>query len=311
MTMRILFPIVAVCMIACTPDVKFDASGNFEADEVIVSAQQNGILLSYNIEEGRTLQAGDTVGHIDVTLLELQKEYVMASMAALREKTVSVVDQEILIQRQLDVQKTQLQYVLQEKIRLENLVNAEAATRKQLDDQIAYIDQLEKQIAVTEQQLQVTRSTITSQNRGILSEREPLEKLAEQYQEQINRGTIVNPVQGTILTNYARAGEMQTIGKPLYKIANLESLDLRAYVTGDQLSQIQLGQSVAVHIDDGLNGFREYPGTIVWTSDKSEFSPRNIQTKKERANLVYAIKVKVPNDGFLKIGMYGEVNWSM
>jgi HlyD family secretion protein len=298
-------------MIACTPDVKFDASGNFEADEVIVSAQQNGILLSYNIEEGRTLQAGDTVGHIDVTLLELQKEYVMASMAALREKTVSVVDQEILIQRQLDVQKTQLQYVLQEKIRLENLVNAEAATRKQLDDQIAYIDQLEKQIAVTEQQLQVTRSTITSQNRGILSEREPLEKLAEQYQEQINRGTIVNPVQGTILTNYARAGEMQTIGKPLYKIANLESLDLRAYVTGDQLSQIQLGQSVAVHIDDGLNGFREYPGTIVWISDKSEFSPRNIQTKKERANLVYAIKVKVPNDGFLKIGMYGEVNWSM
>ena len=137
----------------------------------------------------------------------------------------------------------------------------------------------------------------------------PLEKMVAQLQEQINRGTVVNPISGVVLTNYALQGEMQTIGKPMYKIANIETLDLRAYITGKQLPVIRLGQVVRVRIDNGSGGYKEYSGTIGWISDRSEFSPKSIQTKDERANLVYAIKIRVVNDGFLKIGMYGEVDF--
>jgi HlyD family secretion protein len=148
---------------------------------------------------------------------------------------------------------------------------------------------------------------INTQNRSILSEKAPMEKAAAQLQEQINKGQVINPINGTVLTNYALQGEMQTVGKPLYKIANTETLDLKAYVTGVQLPQIKVGQQVTVRIDDGKEGYKEYAGTITWISSKSEFTPKTIQTKDERANLVYAIKVNVKNDGYLKIGMYGEV----
>lgn len=292
---------------ACTPKMDYDASGNFEADEVIVSAQQNGVLLSYRVKEGSQLTEGEQVGQIDVRVIELQKQQTEASMAALHEKTVAPNDQAELVRRQLEVQKSQLEQQLREKTRTENLVKADAATRKQLDDINASIDQLQKQIAVTEQQLKLNTYNTRTQNRSILSERAPMEKAAAQLQEQINKGQIINPVSGTVLTNYALQGEMQVIGKPLYKIANTDTLDLRAYITGAQLPQIKSGQQVTVRIDDGKKGYKEYPGTITWISAKSEFSPKTIQTKDERANLVYAIKIRVKNDGYLKIGMYGEV----
>ena len=288
----------------------YDASGNFEADEVIVSAQQNGVLLAYDVEEGAQLKTGDRVGQIDVKLVELQKEQTEASIEALAEKTVAPNDQAELVRRQLEVQRSQLAQQLREKTRTENLVKADAATRKQLDDINAGIDQLQKQIAVTEQQLKLNTYNTNTQNRSILSEKEPLEKAVAQLQEQIAKGQVVNPVNGTVLVNYALQGEMQTVGKPLYKIADTEELDLRAYITGTQLPQIKLGQEVTVRIDDGKDGYKEYAGTISWISDKSEFSPKTIQTKDERANLVYAIKVHVKNDGYLKIGMYGEVLWT-
>lgn len=300
----------ALLLNACTQKNDFDASGNFEADEVIVSAQQSGVLLSYNVKEGSQLKSGDNVGQIDVKIAELQKQQTEASIAALSEKTVAPNDQAELVRRQLEVQKSQLEQQIRERTRTENLVKADAATRKQLDDINASIDQLRKQIAVTEQQIKLNTYNTNTQNRSILSEKAPMEKAAAQLQEQINKGQIINPISGTVLTNYALQGEMQVVGKPLYKIANTDTIDLRAYVTGGQLPQIKVGQQVTVRIDDGKEGYKEYPGTITWISDKSEFSPKTIQTKDERANLVYAMKVRVKNDGYIKIGMYGEVLWT-
>lgn len=295
-----------ILLSACKPKDNFDASGNFEADEVIVSAQQNGELISYSIQEGTQLKAGAQVGQIDVTIAQLQKAQAEASIEALQQKTSNTNEQDLLVKKQLAVQEAQLDQQLHERIRTANLVKADAATRKQLDDIDAAIVQLKKQIAVTRQQLSVNTSNNSTQNRSILSEKAPLEKTAAQFQEQINKGTVINPIQGTVLVNYALKGEMQTIGKPLYKIADISTLDLRAYITGTQLPQVKLGQKVKVRIDQGEKGFKEYPGIITWISDKSEFSPKNIQTKDERANLVYAIKIRVKNDGYLKIGMYGE-----
>lgn len=305
---RNIIPLI-ILLTACTSGEPSDASGNFESDEVIVSARQSGTLLSYYVKEGQSLVAGVTVGQIDVSLFELQKEQVEASIRALQDQTVSANDQVELIRRQLEVQQAQLSQLQREKIRFENLVKADAATQKQLDDIVASIDQLQKQRAVTEQELKLARYNTETRNRSILSEQNPLEKVVAQYQEQINRGKVINPVQGTVIANYALQGEMQTVGKPLYKIANLEWLDLRAYITADQMVQVKLGQEVTIRVDDGKRGYKEYPGTITWISEKSEFSPKNIYTRKERANLVYAIKVNVKNDGYLKIGMYGEVRW--
>jgi HlyD family secretion protein len=256
------------------------------------------------------LKPGDTVGKIDVRTAELQKEQVQASIEALAQKTVNPKDQVELVRRQLVVQEAQLKQQLYERTRTENLVKSDAATRKQLDDINAAIDQLRKQIAVTKQQLTLNTYNTNTQNRSILSEKNPLEKSAAQIQEQINKGQVINPIGGTVLVNYALQGELQVVGKPLYKIANTAKLYLRAYITGIQLPQIKVGQEVTVRIDDGKENYKEYPATITWISDKSEFSPKTIQTKDERANLVYAIKVSVKNDGYLKIGMYGEVLWS-
>jgi HlyD family secretion protein len=214
-----------------------------------------------------------------------------------------------LLQDQLQVQESQLQNLLHERTRLENLIKADAATAKQMDDMNAQIDVVKKQMQVTRQQIQVQRSNIGTQNRSILSEGKPLEKRVAQLEDQLKRSNITNPVRGTVIEKYAEAGEMTATGKALYKIADLSVMTLRAYVTGMQLPQIKLGQTVKVLIDDGAQKYRELPGTITWISDKAEFTPKTIQTKEERANLVYAIKVQVKNDGYLKIGMYGEIKF--
>ena len=294
-------------LIACNNKHQFDASGNFEADEVIVSAQQTGQLIDYDVEEGKTLTEGQKVGQINVTLLKIQKEQVEATIASLKEKTQNPADQVALIRSQLEVQRAQLAQQERELTRTQNLVRGGAATQKQLDDLSALIDQLRKQIAVTENQLKVSLTNINTQNRNVLSQEAPLQKNAQAVQEQINQGEIINPIAGTVLTNYALKGEMQTFGKPLYRIANPDVLTLKAYITGDQLSQIKLGQQVTVRTDAGKGAYRTYQGEIIWISQKSEFTPKTIQTKSERVNLVYAIKIKVKNDGYLKIGMYGEV----
>jgi HlyD family secretion protein len=232
---------------------------------------------------------------------------VKATIQSLAEKTNNVQPQVELLQNQLAVQQSQLKNLLHEKDRIERLIQADAATGKQLDDINSQIDVIRKQMAVTQQQINVQKANTATQNRSILSEAGPLQKQVAQVEENISKTRVVNPVNGTVITKYAEQGEITAPGKALYKIANLSTLNLKAYVTGAQLSQIKLGQQVKVLVDDGAKNYRTYNGIITWISDKAEFTPKTIQTKEERANLVYAVKIKVKNDGYLKIGMYGEV----
>lgn len=304
----ILSVMAAVSLAACkNNENKFDASGTFETTEVIVSSELNGKILSLNVSEGDTVSFGKIVGTVDAEGISLQKEQVEASISSLGDKTADVGPQVQLLQNQLAVQQSQLSNLLHEKKRIENLISQDAATGKQLDDINAQIDIVKKQMTVTQQQIAVQRSNVSTQNRSILSENKPLQKRVAQLNDQLKRADVVNPINGTVLTKYAEAGELTAAGKALYKIADLTVMKLRAYVTGDQLSQIKLGQQVKVLIDDGKDKYKELPGTITWISDKAEFTPKTIQTKEERANLVYAVKIDVKNNGYLKIGMYGEV----
>jgi len=286
-----------------------DASGVFESDEVIVSAEQSGKLLSFPIKEGDTLRRGAIAGQIDMSNTILQKQQIQATIKALGQKTTNPLPQTELVKKQLEVQQSQLAQQLRERARTENLLKADAATQKQLDDINAQIEQLQKQIAVSQQQIALDNSNIATQNRTIFSEHDPLEKSVAQIQDQIDKGQVVNPLSGTVLTKYALEGEMTVLGKALYKIANLDTLTLRAYVTGSQLTTVRLGQPVKVYTDEGAKNYKEYAGQVSWISDKSEFTPKTIQTKDERANLVYAVKIRVKNDGYLKLGMYGEVKF--
>jgi HlyD family secretion protein len=305
--------IITICtaiifLAACNNNKKdFDASGTFEANEVIVSAQQSGQILALNIHEGDKLLPNEEIGKIDVTSLQLQREQTEAKIDALQEKLNTAAPQTTLVEKQISVQQSQLDYLLHEQLRMQNLVNAQAATQKQLDDINAKVDEAKKQLAVLKQQIALNKSNIHTQNSTVLSEKEPLEKSVAQIQDAINKGTIINPVKGTVLTQYAYAGEMTFVGKALYKIANVDTITLRAYITGAQLPTIKLGQAVHVRTDDGKGNFKNYNGTIYWISDKAEFTPKTIQTKDERQDLVYAIKISAVNDGYLKIGMYGEV----
>ena len=300
---------------------KFDASGTFEATEIIVSAESTGKILTLDIKEGDSVSKGKIVGTIDPLSIELQKEQIAASMTALTERSndaapqISVYKEQIDVQRnQIAVQKEQLQVLQKEQKRVVNLVKAEAATQKQLDDMNGQVDILKKQIEATESSIKVFERQISAQtavvgiqNRGILSEKLPLEKRMKQLDEQLNRAKITNPIDGTILSKYAESGEITTAGKAVYKVADMSEMTLRAYITGDQLGQIKINQKVKVLIDEGKDKYRDLQGTIFWVSDKAEFTPKTVQSKDERANLVYAIKIKVKNDGTLKIGMYGEV----
>ena len=287
-----------------------DASGTFEANEVIVSAESSGKLTSFTVEEGQMIAKDSVVGTVDATNISLQKEQVESSIQALGEKTADVSPQVKLLEDQLAVQQSQLNNLLHEQGRIQNLLKQDAATGKQLDDITAQVDVAKRTMNVTRQQIQVQQNNVATQNRSILSEGKPLQKRVAQLEDQLKKSTIINPVSGTVLTKYAEQGEITSAGKALYKIADLSTITLRAYITGTQLSQVKLGQAVKVLVDDGAKKYKEFAGTITWISDKAEFTPKTIQTKEERANLVYATKIKVKNDGYLKIGMYGEVKFA-
>lgn len=287
-----------------------DASGTFEANEVIVSAESSGKLTSFTMEEGQLIAKDSVVGTVDATNISLQKEQVESSIQALGEKTADVSPQVKLLENQLAVQQSQLNNLLHEQGRIQNLLKQDAATGKQLDDINAQVDVAKRSMNVTRQQIQVQQNNVATQNRSILSEGKPLQKRVAQLEDQLKKTTIVNPIAGTVLTKYAEQGEITSAGKALYKIADLSTITLRAYITGTQLSQVKLGQAVKVLVDDGAKKYKEFTGTITWISDKAEFTPKTIQTKEERANLVYAMKIKVKNDGYLKIGMYGEVKFA-
>lgn len=303
-----LISISWIVLLSCNKNGgKFDATGTFEADEVIVSSELSGKILRFGVEEGLFFSKDSIVGFVDAENISLQKEQVEANIQALGEKTADVTPQVRLLEDQLAVQESRLNNLLHEKARIENLLKQDAATGKQLDDITAEVDIATKNIAVTRQQINVQRNNVATQNRGILSEGKPLEKRVAQLNDQLKKSNIVNPVSGTVITKYAEEGEITSAGKALYKIADLSTMTLRAYISGTQLSQVKLGQGVKVFVDNGADKYKEIPGTITWIADKAEFTPKTIQTKDERANLVYAVKVKVKNDGYLKIGMYGEL----
>jgi HlyD family secretion protein len=308
---KILTTVLIVTLLAACNGNRndFDASGTFEADEVIVSASSNGKILSLSIDEGSVLSKDSIVGLVDPADIDFQKQQVEQSIQALNEQTINVQPQIKLLRDQLNVQQSKLDNLLHEKQRTQNLVKADAATGKQLDDINAQIDMVSKEMEVTRQQINVQLNNSGTQNRSILSQGKPLEKKVAQLEDQLAKTSIKNPINGTVLVKYAEPGEMTSSGKPLYKIADLSTVLLRAYISGSQLSQVKLGQTVKVLVDDGKDKYKEHSGIISWISDKAEFTPKTIQTKDERASLVYAMKIKVKNDGYLKIGMYGEVKF--
>lgn len=297
-------------LVACgNKNNQFDAQGSFEAEEIMVSPEVNGRIVAFDIQEGDTLSAQQVVGKIDDTNLHLQKEQVEASIDALSQKTTDVKPQVAYLNEQLSLQSVQLKNLEKELTRAEGLFKKDAATAKQVDDLRYQVEALQKQMDVTREQIKLQQSINANQNRAILSEQKPLEKRASQIEDLVGRSSIINPINGTIIARYSEVGEVAVLGKALYKIADLSSLTLRAYVTGDQLSALKIGQPVKVYIDKGVDEYKEYAGQLTWISSKAEFTPKTIQTKDERANLVYAIKVKVKNDGLLKIGMYAEVKF--
>ncbi len=302
--------IVLFQLIACGKKTsEFDAQGSFEAEEVMVAAEVSGKIISLDVEEGDSLSALQVVGKIDDKNLNLQKEQVAASIDALSQKTTSVQPQVDLLNEQLALQTVQLKNAQKELVRVEGLYKKDAATAKQVDDIKYQVETLQKQIDVTSEQIQLQKAINTSQNRSILSEKKPLEKKAAQIDDMVAKASVINPLGGIVITRYAEAGEIAQAGKALYKIADLTELTLRAYITGDQLTTLKIGQPVKVFIDNGADAYKEYQGVLTWIASKAEFTPKTIQTKDERANLVYAVKIRVKNDGLLKIGMYAEVKF--
>ncbi|ETZ21985.1 HlyD family secretion protein [Pedobacter sp. V48] len=292
---KIAFAITtALFLISCgQKEQAYDASGTFEAVETIVSAEATGIIKVLNLGEGQVLKAGETIGYIDTTQLYLKKKQLEAQINVVLGKKPDVP-------AQIAAYQEQLKQASREQQRITNLLKADAATPKQLDDANAQIAIIKKQIVAQKSSLNITS---TSLNQETL----PLNVQIDQLNDQLSKNRIVNETAGTVLVKYAEVNEMATIGKPLYKISDLSSIILRAYITGNQLPTIKLGQKVEVLVDAADAKYKTYQGIVEWISDKAEFTPKTIQTKDERANLVYAVKIKVKNDGYLKIGMYGEI----
>lgn len=320
----ILIVVATLLLTSCGNSEKgYDASGSFEAIERTISAEATGKINSLEIEEGQLLKAGEVIGNIDVSNLTIQSEQVQSSIQAINKKTNSAASQIVVLQSQLITQESnastlqqQLTNLDKEVKRFQNLVKANAVPQKQLDDLVGQKLVLQKQLAATETQsgvinaqIDAARTNVNTQNRAVLSEIEPNKKRLKFIEKQIKDGVIVNEYNGTVTTKIAYDGEFTSIGRPLYRIADLSNINLRVYVSGNQLPQIKLNQEVTVRTDDGNDGFTKTKGIISWISSKAEFTPKTIQTKDERANLVYAIKVKVQNDGTYKMGMYGDIKF--
>lgn len=286
---------LAMLIVSCSKQTEFDAQGTFEATEIVVSSEATGKILHFEAEEGNLVEAGQLVGAIDSLQLHLQRKQLMAQQSALLNSRPDVKKQVSSLREQIAKQKSELR-------RIENMLRDGAATQKQHDDISAHI-------RVLEGQLEATLSTLGKNTASINDNSAALEAQIAALDDRIVKCHIVAPSNGTVLVKYAEAGELATVGKPLMKIANLEKIYLRAYITADQLTNLQLGQAVTVFSDQGEEDRRSYEGKITWIADKAEFTPKTIQTRDERANLVYAIKIAVKNDGLIKQGMYGEVKF--
>ena len=275
---------------------KYDSTGTFETTEVLVSAEASGRLLYFDIEEGMLLKAGEEVGVVDTVQLYLKKLQLEASIKSVEEQRPDIL-------KQVAATKEQISAAQRERNRVANLLKVGAANQKQLDD-------AEDQLEVLRKQLVAQNSTLSNSHQSLTWQSSSVGIQVAQVEDQLKKCHITSPITGTVLAKYAEAGELTAMGTPLFKVADTEQMYLRAYITSEQLSQVKLGQKVTVFSDYGTDEHKQYPGVVTWISDTSEFTPKTILTKNERANLVYAVKIAVHNDGLLKIGMYGGVEFS-
>ena len=295
-TYKILPLLIGLFIASCSnKNDEYDASGTFEATETIVSAEASGKLMQFNVDEGDTLSAGKAIGYVDSTQLHFTKLQLLQNQKAILAGRPDV-------KSQIDATQKQIDNTLVDKQRVENLVKGNVATQKQLDDVNSKLAVLQAQLAAQKSSLNTQTSTLNDQSSAVAVQ-------LSQVEDQLKKCVITNPVSGIVLTTYANPNEVTTMGKPLYKIADLSSVLLKAYVTGDQMTKVKIGNKAKVLVDDGKDKYREFEGNIEWINSKSEFTPKTIQTKDERANLVYAVKIRVKNDGFIKLGMYGEVKF--
>lgn len=290
---NLIFPaIIALLLFSCSNnDDLSDAYGNFEADEIIISSEANGKILELELENGQELKQGQLIAKIDTVLLHLKVKQLNSLKNEVMVNTRDVLSQ-------IKVLEEQKKVILVEKGRVENLIADSAASTKQLDDIIGKINIIDKQI-----------EAVRIKNSVVLSKLEALNVQLEQVEYELSKCKVINPVNGIVLQKFVEPYELVMKGKALYKIANLETMELKAYISGTQLPNIKIGQKVKVLIDKTEDENSELEGTINWISSTAEFTPKIIQTKEERVKLVYAIKVTVKNDGTLKIGMPGEVKF--
>lgn len=287
------YGLLSLLAVGCGNRDDFDATGTFEATEVTVSAEANGRILCFDVEEGDSVEAAVPVGAIDTVQLYLQKLQLERQVASARSSRPDVRKQATALREQIAQQQT-------ERRRVENLLKDGAATTKQLDD-------IDAQLKILQGQLDALLSTLNNNLASIDENSSAIELQIAQIEDRLSKCRIVSPVGGTVLAKYAEAGELAAVGRPLIKVADLGQVYLRAYFTSEQLSSLRLGQQVTVTADFGGDERIDYPGRITWIASESEFTPKSIQTRNSRANLVYAVKIAVKNDGRLKLGLYGEV----
>jgi HlyD family secretion protein len=287
---------VAITMLTSCGDkpANFIGSGNFEAVEVLVSAQTNGQIFAFNVIEGDLIKQNEVLCYVDTTQLHLKKMQLLSALYSAKsrqpekDKQIAVLEESITIARR-------------ERSRIENLVADKTLSQKNLDD-------IDNQIIVLNKQLAAAKETLTMTINGVKYESQSIEYQIDEVQFGINKSYVRSPIDGVVLGKYAQTGELTGAGRPLLKAANISELTLRTYIQNTQLSIVKLNDTLKVRVEIGGNPIN-YEGRVIWISDKAEFTPKGILTKDERDNLVYAVKILVKNDGFLKIGMYGEVYW--
>lgn len=289
----LLFAPMLLC--ACKKEKQYDATGIFEATEIIVSSEANGKLISFSAEEGTNLTQGMEVGIVDTVQLYLKKLQLQADRKAVDKQRPD-------IHKQIAATKEQIATAEREKRRAQNLLKDHAANQKQVDDWDSQLEVLKRQLAAQLSSLQNSTASLNEQSSSVAIQ-------VAQLEDQLQKCHVLSPISGTVLAKYAEQGEVAAVGTPLFKMADLNHTYLRAYVTSDRLSDVKLGSKVRVYADYGKDIRKEYAGTVTWIADQAEFTPKTILTDDERANQVYAVKIAVKNDGSIKLGMYGEVKF--
>lgn len=310
MKKMLIFATGLIVMASCgNKGTDYDASGVFETTEVLVSARGTGEIMSFRIEEGQTVKANEVLGRLDVTQLELKKEQLNASQAQVQANKSATNSHVLDLEKQVAGIRQQISNLQREKSRFSALLADGAATKKQVDDISYQISVLQKQLAATQEQISANNKSFHGQSAGFDAQSTGVETQKAQVDDMLRQAVIVSPIDGVVLSKYAEQGEYAAPGRALFKVADVKQMRLRAYITADLLTNVKIGQKVKVYADQGEKGRKEYEGIVSWISSEAEFTPKTIQTRDERSNLVYAVKIDVKNDGLIKRGMYGDVKF--